>query len=292
MEKQKCEKSPSDYCVVDIETTGFDDNNERIIEIAMLRVRNNEVVDQYSQLINPFDAERTELPAKIVKKTGITSEMLKEQPAIEEIKNEVLDFMGDDLLVGHNIVSFDLPRIKRELQCDLKNERVDTLSLAKRLDLKGLHEGLKNYQLETLQEYFHLPKNTHRALADCHTTMELYKLLQEESERHADEHRNVKPETTAFPEVKEDSFFYGKEFAFTGTFHRYTKDELCELVQRLGGTVKVNANGRAPVRKGTDYLIASNDAFRAPHKTGNMKKAEEYKVTVLDEDTFYDLLER
>lgn len=75
MENQKfgkyTRKLQADYCVIDTETTGFSYYCERMIEIAVLRVRNNEVVAQYSQLINPFDDEYTELPPEITKLTGI-----------------------------------------------------------------------------------------------------------------------------------------------------------------------------------------------------------------------------
>lgn len=82
-----------DYCVLDTETTGLSAYYDEIIEIGILRVRNNEIVDRYDQLIKPnFDID-----GFITALTGITNDMLEGMPSIDSVKTDVLSFIGDDI---------------------------------------------------------------------------------------------------------------------------------------------------------------------------------------------------
>ena len=62
----------NDYCVLDTETTGLSSYYDEVIEIAILKVRGNEIVDKYSQLIKP----QYEIDSFITLLTGITNEMV------------------------------------------------------------------------------------------------------------------------------------------------------------------------------------------------------------------------
>lgn len=66
--KNYIKKIIDDYCVLDTETTGLSAYYDEIIEIGILRVRNNEIVDQYSQLIQP----ESPIDSFITSLTGIT----------------------------------------------------------------------------------------------------------------------------------------------------------------------------------------------------------------------------
>lgn len=290
MENQKfgkyTRKLRTDYCVIDTETTGFSYYCERMIEIAVLRVRNNEVVAQYSQLINPFDDEYTELPPEITKLTGITGDMLSGQPTAKEIKYDVLNFIGTDLIVGHN-TQFDMHFLGYGFECDLENEYVDTYQLA-----KTTYRNLDNYKLSYLAEHFNLPTNSHRALKDCYTTMELYKLLQKEVERQ----RNA--QGIASSEIDGDGYFYGRECVFSGTFAR-SQEDMIELAIRNGARVRRNADGKPlGIAKTTNYLIVGCLEYTQSiknGKTGKMDKAEKlkskgYDIEIITEREFYDLL--
>ena len=94
---------PNEYIVFDIETTGLDASYDEIIEIGALKIKNNEIVDKFTSLIKPkypIDEFITEL-------TGITNEMVKDAPLINEVLPRFIDFIGDEILVGHNI-NFDI----------------------------------------------------------------------------------------------------------------------------------------------------------------------------------------
>lgn len=153
-----------DYCVLDTETTGFMTYDE-VIEIGALRVRNNEVVAQYSQLVKP----EYEIGSSITGLTGITNEMLANMPSILDVKEDVLSFLGNDVIVGHNIGNFDMRFLKKGFETEIDNQYVDTLQFAKKL-----YRNLPSHSLADIAKVLNLTQNKHRALADCFTTKELY----------------------------------------------------------------------------------------------------------------------
>lgn len=96
-------QSPQDFTVIDTETTGFEPEFDEIIEFAAIRVRGGVPVNKMQTLVkpnNPIDDYIAEL-------TGITNDMLRDAPAPKDILPAILDFVGDDVLVGHN-VNFDI----------------------------------------------------------------------------------------------------------------------------------------------------------------------------------------
>ena len=95
------------YVVLDIETTGLNPEYDRIIEIGALRDRNNKVFDEFSCFVNPD----RKIPDSVIELTGITDDMLEGQPNIEQILKSCLYFLGDDVMMGHNIL-FDYSFLK------------------------------------------------------------------------------------------------------------------------------------------------------------------------------------
>lgn len=159
-------KFPEEFVVIDFETTGFSPIQNEIIEVGMLKVCGTDVVDSYQQLVRP----KKPVSGRITKLTGITNEMLEEAPAAADIMPDVLDFIGDLPLVGHN-VSFDVGFLVRNanLYCDGDTAfpSFDTMQCAKR-ELPFLPD----YKLGTVANYFDCQDETaHRALADCHSTL-------------------------------------------------------------------------------------------------------------------------
>ena len=96
-------KIVSDYCVLDTETTGLSAYYDEVIEIGILKVRSEDVTDRYEQLIRP----KYEIDGFITSLTGITNEMVADKPPIEDVKGDVLAFLENDIIVGHN-TSFDV----------------------------------------------------------------------------------------------------------------------------------------------------------------------------------------
>ena len=165
-------KFVDDYVLVDIETTGLSPVNDEIIEIGAIKVKNNEIIDEYEQLIkidrilNPF----------ITNLTGITNEMLKTGKVPMLVFKEFVEFVGKDVIIGHN-VNFDLgflnDKCKKYINYDLNNDYVDTMYLAKKLVPNSI-----NYKLGTLANYFNVSyEGAHRGLKDVEITYEVYNCL-------------------------------------------------------------------------------------------------------------------
>ena len=96
-------KIVDDYCIIDLETTGLSIEFCDIIEIGILKVRKGSIVDKFQTLVKPHDP----IDEFIEELTGITNDMLNDAPSFDSIKKIVTSFIGDDLIVGHN-VSFDI----------------------------------------------------------------------------------------------------------------------------------------------------------------------------------------
>ncbi|MGN6701332.1 MAG: exonuclease domain-containing protein [Thermomicrobiales bacterium] len=120
------------YVVLDVETTGLQPTSHRIIEVAALRFRPGQEPECYSTLVHP---ERP-LTRFIIGLTKITPDLLEDAPRFDAIAESLRDFLGDDLLVGHNI-GFDLTFLNAELRRGdlppLLNPILDTIPLAAHL---------------------------------------------------------------------------------------------------------------------------------------------------------------
>ncbi|MEY8462898.1 3'-5' exonuclease [Streptococcus merionis] len=160
-----------DYTVVDIETTGMVGKQARIIEISAIRVRDNQIVADFSMLINPHQR----LTPFIKNLTGINDLMLSTAPELPDVLTAFYDFLGDDVIIGHN-VHFDVNALYDNLLevhgLQLTNDMVDTLRLSRRfLDLP-------HHRLDDLTAYFSLTgRHKHRALNDCRLTHAVYQKL-------------------------------------------------------------------------------------------------------------------
>lgn len=163
-----------DYVCVDIETTGTNAKWDKIIEIGALKVRDCKPVETFSELINPG----VMISPFITELTGITNEMLVEKPGIEEILPRFVDFAGDDLLLGHNIM-FDYGFLKQNainMNIPFEKSGMDTLKIARKT-LKGL----ESRGLEYLCTYYGIrDEEHHRAFNDARATSDLYFILMEQ----------------------------------------------------------------------------------------------------------------
>lgn len=156
------------FVVCDLETTGLDPMSDRIIEVGMVRIRQGEIVDKYHTMVNPG----MPLPLKIKRITGIDDDDLAGAPAVAEVINDVVDYIGNDAIVGHNI-SFDLGFLAAAHGLPLNNPHYDTVELARLL----LPDAV-SYRLESL--CFRLEIDTggsHRALNDALATARLMIML-------------------------------------------------------------------------------------------------------------------
>ena len=161
-----------DYTVIDLETTGLNSQQDEIIEIAAVRVRNKKIVDEYSSLVNPHKR----LDYSIVRLTGITDDMLEHERDISQVMPEFLNFVGDDIILGHNIVGFDLGFIKKHAK--FSNTCLDTLWAA-----QSILKSTSGNKLVDLCHRFNIPQNNaHRALSDCISTHYVYQKICDNNE--------------------------------------------------------------------------------------------------------------
>ncbi len=160
------------YTVIDVETTGLDPERDAIIEFAAITFQNNEVVNEFSSLINP----RRDLSEFISDLTGITQEMVDDAPSMFSLRTKIRKALGDNVLIGHNI-DFDLGFL-HEANLGVGNHRLDTMRLA-----AVLVPEAGRFNLESLVRTLDLPDpadgQTHRALDDAEQTVELFLALRE-----------------------------------------------------------------------------------------------------------------
>ena len=169
----------SEYVVLDLETTWLTPYREWITEIAAIKCKDWEIIDEFQTLVNP---ER-HIPNWIVKLTGITNEMVVDAPTIGEVMPSFSEFLWDAIIVGHN-VSFDFRFLSYyHYQCMwtyLENQTICTLKLARRL----LPE-LPNKKLCTICEHFWIiNERAHRAMWDTRATLkvlEMYQVMEKSS---------------------------------------------------------------------------------------------------------------
>ena len=158
-----------DFTVVDAETTGRSDKADDITEISAIKYREGKEVATFSTLVK----SPNEILPFVVKLTGITDEMIEPAPLIDNIIVDLVEFIGDDLILGHD-VNFDYSLINEAYERvsghELMNNRYDTLKLS-----RCLIKDSSNHKLKTLCDYFSIPRRKgHRALDDSRQTAILY----------------------------------------------------------------------------------------------------------------------
>ena len=165
----------SEYVIFDTETTGLSAVYDSIIEIGATKMKNGEVIDRFDKFINPGHP----LSEVTTNLTSITTDMVKDQPDETVIVGEFMDFIGDDILVGHN-VTFDMGFMNAALtrmgRPRLKMPVIDTLEMS-----RTLHSEYRNHKLDSLAKRYNIVlEHHHRADSDAETTGYLmYKLFDE-----------------------------------------------------------------------------------------------------------------
>lgn len=158
-----------DFTAIDIETTGLSPEDDYIIEVAAVRFRNGLETEAFSSLIKP----PISIPIEATMINNISNDMVYGAPDEDEVLFQFFDFIGEDMIVGHNIASFDIKFLRRFAYFD--NGYSDTYLMVK-------HRWLDtpNKKLNTLCQYFGITnEEEHRALSDCRAAGQLYLKLSE-----------------------------------------------------------------------------------------------------------------
>lgn len=290
---------PEDYVALDLETTGLDPEWDSIIEIGMVRVRRGEVVAEYSTLVNPG----MPIDDFIAELTGITNDMLAAAPALPEVLPAARDFLGNDIILGHNI-NFDINFIYDNCEYQglkpVSNGYIDTMRISRRV-----LPDLKHHRLGDIVNALGVDHaQAHRAIGDCHATIGCYKALLAhidagagreayitEVSRHGAQRSDLHALTADGTAVDEMHPLYGKHCVFTGTLAKMVRLDAAQAVVNVGGLCD---NG---VTKDTNFLIlgASDYSKIKDGKSNKLKRAESLiakgaDLQIISENVFYDLM--
>lgn len=297
---------PTSFTVIDIETTGLDSKYDEIIELSAIKVREGVIAEKYSTLVRPqYSASDF-----ITELTGITNVELQNAPDLEQVLNEYVTFLGDDIIVGHNVnfdINFIYDKYLHITSRDFSNDFVDTLRLA-----RFLLRALPHHRLIDLVEYYGISDEVeHRGLSDAyaawcvltglHTTaLEQYSdiehLLEDFRLRSNHPHPKLRADSIATNKTEFDIThpLYGQYCVFTGALEKMIRKEAFQLVVDYGGVVQDNVN------KDTNYLVVGSFDYSSSvrdGKSGKLKRAESLilkgrDLTIISENVFYDMLEQ
>ena len=155
---------------IDIETTGLDPARDAILEIAAVRFNGHRVEDEWSTLVNPGKP----VPAFITQLTGITNEMVRNAPRLEDVLQDFTDFVGDDTVIAHS-VRFDLSFLQRH-KILRNNNAIDTYEMA-----AIVLPTNPRYNLDTLaRQCCGESQDIHRGLHDAELTRKVFLHLYKE----------------------------------------------------------------------------------------------------------------
>lgn len=182
------------YCVFDLETTGFNPKFEKITEIAVCKVRNGEIIDEFTTFVNP----EKPIPKAVQELTHITDEMVKDAPKIYEVLPEFLEFTKGCTLVAHN-AKFDVSFIKYfadEQKLEFNPSVIDTLTIA-----RELYPTLDNHKLGTIAENLGVSlEGAHRAINDTRATAKVMLVMFEDAKK-----RGIDPNGYMYTNIEDEA---------------------------------------------------------------------------------------
>ena len=160
------------FVIVDLETTGMRPDQHRIIEIGAVKVCADRVQDTFEALVDP----ECRIPRRITQITGITPADIFGMPYIHEILPDLMEFMGNAVIVAHNCTfdwSFLASELGRAALPVPSNPRLCTVRMARRL-----LPGLPSRSLGSLIDFFEVKTDArHRALSDALATQQIFSRL-------------------------------------------------------------------------------------------------------------------
>ncbi len=156
------------FAFVDIETTGHSHVNDRIIDIAIIKIDSDNIIDTFQTTLNPG----RKVPPFIENYTGIFTSDLEFSPTFDSVSDKILTMLEGSVFVAHN-VNFDYNFIRSELlRCglELRTPKMCSIRLA-----KNIYPGLLKYSLSSLIDKFEFQcENRHRAYDDAHVIWQFY----------------------------------------------------------------------------------------------------------------------
>lgn len=154
--------------IFDLEATGTNIANDRIVEIAILKINPDGREEMRVQLVNP----EMHIPAEVTAIHGIKDEDVKDKPTFKELAGNLIAFIGNSDLAGYNNIKYDIPLLVEEFlragfEFEMKNRRiVDVQNIFHKMEPRTLKAAYKFYCGKPLE-------NAHSAEADTRATYEV-----------------------------------------------------------------------------------------------------------------------
>jgi DNA polymerase III subunit epsilon len=166
----------------DVETTGLNPQSDRIIEVGIVRVKNDKVTNEYSSLVNP------EIPIESIihKLTGITDLELSSAPKFSDIYTEIQKILDETIIVAHNAI-FDISFLANEFGRLKIYENMNYICSLQ--TSRKLYSNFAKHNLSAIVDRLHLDSGSrHRALSDARVLHQFFKIIKEERKKERFEH--------------------------------------------------------------------------------------------------------
>ena len=162
--------------VFDLETTGLDVSNDRIVEIAIIKVNTDGTTEEYHKRVNP----EMEISAESTSIHGISNEDIKDAPTFTDLADEIAAFIGDADLAGYNSNKFDIPVLAEEF---LRTKHSIDLSARKFVDVQNIFHKMEQRTLVAAYKFYCNKdlENAHNAMFD---TLATWEVLRAQIERY------------------------------------------------------------------------------------------------------------
>lgn len=153
---------------LDTETTGIDLMQDRVVEIALVRLDPSGARTEFRSLVNP----EMEIPEEARRVHGISNEMVAGEPTFAELAPKLLDMLRDVDLGGYNVIRFDVPMLRNEFDrvgAPWKTEGmriVDAQTIYHRMEPRDLSAAVRYYCGREME-------GAHGALADTRATVDV-----------------------------------------------------------------------------------------------------------------------
>jgi DNA polymerase III subunit epsilon len=215
--------------IFDLETTGLSVNLDRIVEIAYLKIWPDGRIEKADILLNP----EMKIPAEASAVHGFTDEKVKDQPTLKAKAAELYEIFKDSDYSGFNVMTFDLPILRREfLRAGLDFD----YSTAKIIDAKVIYHFMEPRTLAAAYKFYCQAEHAdaHNALADVEATAKILAKQLEKYEETRDWEFIHKIHHAADDRfVDNDRKFYWRDGQAYFAFSRQHKDQALAEVARL-----------------------------------------------------------